>query len=312
MELKKIVIRLMLFLACTMACYTLCMYLLLKLKNKSEPLIYSVSDAVVHKGGNTFRKFNDFDEKKMHDILVIGSSHAYRGYDPRIFKEKGMELFNLGTSAQTPLNTYFLATHYIKRENCKLVIIDIYDEALTSDGMESAADLMQNINSTKVVFKMGLALKDPRVLNMLAMRFFYAKRQEEYTDHSYVLNGYSQMNDSLKQAAKVEYKLDKEVNPVQLKYLEKTLAYLTNHEVNVIMVTHPAPMEWNAHQHTEISGLIKKIAGEFGVKYLDYFSSPGFKTHIDFYDSHHLNQNGVEKFNTMLIRDLSRSGALPL
>ena len=37
------------------------------------------------------------------DVLVLGSSHAYRGFDPRIFKKAGIKLFNFGSSGQTLL-----------------------------------------------------------------------------------------------------------------------------------------------------------------------------------------------------------------
>src|SRR5690554_458534 len=49
------------------------------------------------------------------DILFLGSSHAYRGFDTRIFKKAGFRSFNLGTSAQTPLQTQILLRRYLDR-----------------------------------------------------------------------------------------------------------------------------------------------------------------------------------------------------
>src|SRR5688572_15501507 len=43
------------------------------------------------------------------DILVLGSSLAYRGIDPRVFSKKGIRIFNLGSTAQTPIQSVCLA-----------------------------------------------------------------------------------------------------------------------------------------------------------------------------------------------------------
>lgn len=306
MTLKKVIRSFIIFLLCSSGCYLLLIYLLLICKNNSQPLIYSVSDVIVRKGGNTFKKFSDFDANKIYDVLVIGSSHAYRGYDPEIFRKSGVELFNLGTSGQTPLNSYYLAVDYIKPGHCKLVILDIYDEALRSDGVESTADLMQNIPSSVTVLKMGLALKDPRMLNMLAVRLFKLKEEPEYTDNAYTINGYSKTTDSLKHVNKLVYQSKGELNQEQMNYLEKTIGYLLNQKIKVILVTHPAPVEWGIGKHMEVRNHILALAIKYRVQYMDYFSYPGFSSENDFYDTHHLNQTGVQKFNKILIQDLKR------
>jgi hypothetical protein len=310
MKVKKFLIRSLAFLVCSLACYTLLICFLLIVKSNSEALIYGVSDGIVQKGGNTYRKFSDFDTSKTYDVLVIGSSHAYRGYDPRIFKKSGVELFNLGTSGQTPLNTYYLAVDYIKPYHCRLVILDVYDEAFTSDGLESTADLMQNLGSTKTVIGMGLALKDPRILNMLAVRFLNSSNGPVYTDKQYIINGYSETLDSLKFPGRMVYHVKKPANTIQWRYLEKTLQYFNKQRIPVMLVTHPAPSEWNQNEHRAFSHKLVAIASAYRVDYLDYFNYPGFNTLTDFYDAHHLNQTGVEKFNTILIEDLKRRNYL--
>jgi hypothetical protein len=53
--------------------------------------------------GHMFTRNKELNSLDSIDILVIGSSHVYRGFDPRFFSKKGIRLFNLGSSAQTPL-----------------------------------------------------------------------------------------------------------------------------------------------------------------------------------------------------------------
>ena len=49
------------------------------------------------------------------DLLFLGSSHTYRTFDPRFFDQFGWESFNLGSKAQSPLNTYYLVRSQIER-----------------------------------------------------------------------------------------------------------------------------------------------------------------------------------------------------
>lgn len=61
--------------------------------------------------GHLFSRVRDAEKMKNPDILFLGSSHAYRGFDTRIFSKHGITSFNLGSSAQTPIiqKYYFIS-----------------------------------------------------------------------------------------------------------------------------------------------------------------------------------------------------------
>ncbi|MEJ5274059.1 MAG: hypothetical protein WH035_08005, partial [Spirochaetota bacterium] len=73
----------------------------------------------------TKKTLNEIFNYQNIDFLFIGSSHAYRGYDTRIFNKLGKS-FNLGTTSQTPLQSYFLLEKFVNILNPKYVVIDIY------------------------------------------------------------------------------------------------------------------------------------------------------------------------------------------
>ena len=91
------------------------------------------------------------------DILFIGSSHSYRGFDPRIFKEYNYNVFNLGSSSQSPIQQELLLTQYFSSLNPKLVVFEVFPKIIESDGVESALDLLANnkidYNALKMCFK---------------------------------------------------------------------------------------------------------------------------------------------------------------
>src|SRR5215217_8103310 len=76
--------------------------------------------------GHLFSRLKELDTVKNVDILFLGSSHAYRGYDVRKFNRLGYSAFNLGSSAQTPVQTELLVKTYLAQLNPKVVILDIH------------------------------------------------------------------------------------------------------------------------------------------------------------------------------------------
>ena len=123
-------------------------------------------------GGYTYVSFRQFDRAKKYDVLLLGSSHAYRGYDPAIFKEYGYSMFNLGTNSQGNMVSYVIAKNYIHKSNCKTVILDVYDRVFVTTRMESLSDVVQNVNSVEAAVDLCLASRDIRLANMLTMRAF--------------------------------------------------------------------------------------------------------------------------------------------
>jgi hypothetical protein len=282
------------------------MIVFVKVRYNKVSLIYRISEVIHWKGGNTYRKFRDFKKENKFDVIVIGSSHAYRGYDPRIFAAYGEKMFNLGTSAQSLINSYFISKNYVNSQNCGLVILDIYDGALAVDGLEATADLIENISSDKAAFEMACALKDPRALNMLAVRILTQNEPEKYYDSTYVTNGYSERNDSLAQIDLKDYQSVGPPNSRQFQYLEKLVYYLKSNSIKVVLVTHPFPKEKKKEDHLLYSSIVNKLCLKYDLKYLDYSFSHNLNSQRHFYDSNHLNQKGVTIFNEMLLKDLKK------
>src|SRR5690606_34946967 len=95
--------------------------------------------------GHLFSRLSEADTIQNVDILIIGSSHAYRGYDVRLFGSNGSKVFNLGSSAQTPIQTEYLVNKYINDFKPKFIVFDIYPKVLCIDGVESTMDLLSNV-----------------------------------------------------------------------------------------------------------------------------------------------------------------------
>lgn len=71
--------------------------------------------------GHSMLRLNEVKTHSRVDILILGSSHAYRGFDPRIFKKHQFDIFNLGLSSETPIQSYFLLKNTTHSFNQKLL-----------------------------------------------------------------------------------------------------------------------------------------------------------------------------------------------
>ncbi|HYG50704.1 MAG TPA: hypothetical protein VD905_07360, partial [Flavobacteriales bacterium] len=272
------------------------------------PIIYRTCELTNWKGGNTYQKFLEFNPEKRYDVLVLGSSHAYRGYDPRIFKSHGLEMFNLGTSAQSALNSYFVAKDYIKPGKVGLVILDVFDGALMSDGLESASDLIANLPGDNNVMDMAVACRDPRMLNLLTLRWLDRGNEPLYKDSTYIAKGFSQNTDSLKHKPSYKnYYKDKEPEKRQLYFLSKILAYFSSNKIPCIMTNYPLPKEWDRKGHARFAREIKRLAREWNTDFFDFSGDLDLHPIHHYYDAHHLNQAGVNIYNLFLLEQLKKN-----
>jgi hypothetical protein len=75
--------------------------------------------------GHMYSRIQELRETKNIDILFLGSSHSYRGFDTRIFSGNGYKSFNLGSSSQTHIQSNILLKRYIDQLIPKLVIYEV-------------------------------------------------------------------------------------------------------------------------------------------------------------------------------------------
>src|SRR5690606_10648065 len=94
--------------------------------------------------GHLNTRVKEIPNYKNVDILILGSSHAYRGFDTRIFKRNGIKAFNLGSSSQSPIQSHVLLSQYLDDLNPKLIVLEVYVGTLEIDGVESSLDLAAN------------------------------------------------------------------------------------------------------------------------------------------------------------------------
>ena len=150
--------------------------------------------------GNSLERFKEVDSTSKVDVLFLGNSHAYRGFDPRIFKRFGYTSFNLGSSSQTPIQTELLLERYLINLSPKLIVYEVSPINFTSDGVESAIDIVANDKFRYDFFRMALKVNNLKVYNATFFSFcryltnikLSAKKMQNSQNDFYISGGYVQ------------------------------------------------------------------------------------------------------------------------
>lgn len=295
--------------------YLFTLLMLSKLKIGGAPLLQTITKYNIDAGGwgQTLKRFREIENIKNIDILFLGSSHTYRGFDPRVFATHGYTSFNMGSSGQTPLNTYYLLSKYFKQLHPKLVVFEIYPLLLSKDGIESYYDLVTNLPFSYELAEMAFAVKNPHTIHVLVKSILARLKspldsvnQSEILNETYVAGGYCESNLTINNS-KFSKSIDSiTISKIQIQYLHRILKHVLDSQVKILIVTQPMPLELlqKISNYGDVTSIISKIAKEHNVMYIDYNMAVKFDTSKDFYDNDHLTSSGVVKFNKLLLKDL--------
>lgn len=284
-----------------------------RLRYDRYTLLQGLTRNYVEVGGQfqTLRRFREADARGHVDMVFLGASHTYRGFDPRLFRHTSM---NLGSTNQTPLNGYYIAMRYLPALSPRLVVLEVGYNTLTTDGLESCRDLLVNTPSSWPIDRMAVA-----TWNLGAMGFAMAKslgltpneseaQQREVAGETYVAGGYCETvgnRDALMTGGPIFF----EIKPRQLDYLGEISDLVRARGADVLWVTLPVSRDYMRRiaNRDELKRRIDHAASRAGVDYWDYSESLELDPLADFKDVLHLNAEGVAKFNRAFIDRLEAS-----
>ena len=258
-------------------------------------------------------RMDEADTTENVDVLIVGSSHVYRGIDPRRLEENGIAAFNLGSSLQTPVQTRFLLRKYLDQMRPKIVLFEVGYKTFSSDGVEGAIDLI--VNSAEFdwdLVRMAVQLNRMTVYNSLAYTFFRKKiigetRAEYLASHSavdrYIAGGFVERKIPDYEGPSEFKSRVLPVNALQQRSFEDCLQYLRSHNVKTILIQTPILYDYytsisNIHEYDEYFRMVSVMDGYYN------FSDSIYQETRYFYDHHHLNSVGVERFNGDLVNML--------
>ena len=267
---------------------------------------------VLGKLGHLNTRITEADNLEHSDILILGSSHAYRGLDTRIISKLGKSTFNIGSNSQTPVQSKILAERYLSKLNPELVLFEVYPMTFTMDGVESSLDLISNSDMDLSLARLVLEHKNPKVLNTA---IYASVRQvlnldesfiEEKTNKTgtYISGGFVEA--PLKTYQYESYEEQKwNFEQSQFDALDRTLKLIESTGAKCILLYSPITSNnYNSYTNQAYFDSLMKTKAN----YIDFNPLVQLDDSLHFYDSHHLNQSGVELYNNELVQVLDSLG----
>lgn len=300
--------RVLLFASCVLGMYAFAMFGLSHAKLESRALIFRTGDYYNWPGGDSWTRFHEFDRAKRYDAIIIGSSHAYRGYDPEVFAAHGHHVYNLGSSAQSPLNTFHLIKNYVDSAHCPLLIFDVFEGTFQNTGLESCADLTQNITSGAAALGMAWDLRELRGLNMMALRWCTPGRRPYYESAYPVRNGFVAVPDSVDKPIKPLKNTKLDLLDRQKELFQACVKLCRERGIRLVVAQHQARQGTNRVRHEAFAAYIRSELAGTGIPFLDFAFAPGLNDLDHFADHNHLNAAGARIFTGQLVDSLEALG----
>jgi hypothetical protein len=281
--------------------YYAIIFLLFHFQFQKTPLIKYVQNGILLDKGIFQRSSSEIDTIVKVDILFFGSSHAYRAFDPNVFKKYGFSSYNLGSSSQSPLNSYFLMKKYIQK--CNTVILEVYPVAFSINGAESFADLVRAEPNYFNLFFHAAAITQVMPFQNISVKPFsdnYIKGQKE--DFCIYRQGYVEVYDSAgkKNIAYPQVTLNEKLMDKQFKYLKKIISLCDSQNKELILVYAPVPSKHQMVNEVYYKKSLHQITEEHKIPFFDMSRSLPLSDSNHFFDDDHMNAAGVAIFNQYL------------
>ncbi len=269
---------------------------------------------------NMTTKINGFfnSEPDTYDVIFMGSSHAYCSFNPLVIgEETGLSTYTLATQKQPLWATYYYLKEAVKRQNPKMVVLDVFSFSLTDEYQDEGTnytftdDFPFGINKIKMVW--NSAPKGER-FNLLFKFAKYHGRWQELEEKDFGFNpknlsdyllGYCMLTTTQKGLERTIHNKAVSIPSSEKneKWLREIITFLKDENIPLILVKTPLM------DTAEEMGYFKRceeIAKEYNVPFYylnDDFDKIGLDIKNDFYDRAHLNHKGADKFSRYFARE---------
>lgn len=260
-------------------------------------------------------RIKDIRNYRNVDVLFLGSSHCYRTFDTRFYRSHGISCFNLGSSNQTPVQTYVLLKAYLDSINPRFVVFEVHPDIMKNDGIECAVDLLMNTPMTCEATKMAWRTGNMKVINTWLYSLYNQRichRLERFheepimDDAEYIPGGYVEIN--TKEFERKRYsRHNLFIRPEQMEALKQCLNLLKERDIHYMLVeVQDAYQLRSAFKNHEWFENKMKALGPYRYKLLPLVDT------VHFCNSNHLFKPGIELFNQDFVVDLKAAlAALP-
>lgn len=261
---------------------------------------------------NMIRSFYDLDRNSL-DVLCLGSSHAYYGFQPNVlWNEKGLASYIMGSPSQTMVCSYYLLEEALKYQKPKVVLLEgyyfiTYQPYINEHTLRSVTDEIRM--GRPRISLLREAIPDLPWKEQLSYYFpflLYHNRWNDLKDCDFKYHRYlkgSRITTTIEPYSDPGMDVKaKEIPEMAREYFEKILALCRENDIELVVFEAPftdtdgEKIDW--YKHTMgIAISMEDYLAERNVPYL-FFQKSGIAKidfNTDLFNAQHLNSYGAEK-----------------
>lgn len=259
------------------------------------------------------------------DVLVVGSSHAYRNIVPAVmYEQEGYSAYVLGSPAQPAWNTYYVLKEALKTQRPKLIIFEGYKLATQEDHLDDSITMkaISGMSFSKdLIDAVNVSVEDPkRRLNFILGFPWYHSRYKELGLSDFRSNYNNPLYDNyLGSALYNEPEVHDvpqgigditEVTPMTDKtitYLDKICDLVRENNCQLLFVI--TPYYNTAHEKQPYFNWLSQYAKKQNVNYINFFQlgdEVQLNGQTDYAYGNHLSRYGAEKITSYLIQYMKK------
>ena len=292
--MKKFVLKLLVFFCAVVVLDQLCGRVL-------EILYKNASSSYPAKNLYLINESND-------DVVIYGSSRAFRHYNPISIKEKtNLSVFNAGVPGNGVVYAYGLYKATRNRHKPKVALVDLFYEYDLRPTHANARfiDLLKPFYAQSRELQEYFVQIDPWTkITMNSMLFRYnsqifailkSQRNDGLLEQ---YRGFEPLegSNSLVTEGRTLLNMDTVVDVGKTAILEEMIRLMKNDGVKVVLLFSPV---WHYIENDVYRNTIASIAQKEGVEFWDYLTTDSL-SRSDFYDLGHLNREGADRYSRMV------------
>ena len=281
-------------------------------------LVAIISEISLRNIPNDYTIKSDYLNKNYLEIetLILGNSHAYRGFNPRYFSDRTFNAANVSQSIDYDFRIFH--SHKEKLKNLKNIVCTIsYNSYFSRLKMGESSWRAKNYN---IYFGFNPFVDFELTSNSLKYNFNRLKNfyLEDKSSIECDPQGYSpymgtmeakKFDKSCINATKRHRKKNNTYLQENIKYISDIAVFCEKENKNLLLITPPVSNCYrnnlNDNQLEEMMRLSDSIAAKYmSCKYMNMMQDSSFKK-SDFYNADHLNDSGASKLSVMVNKFLS-------
>lgn len=286
----------------------------------TDRLGYALRPAGLENEIAAIKTFHEMPENSV-EVMIYGSSHAWKGTDPRVmYKESGIGAYNYGNNWQHLETTLLFMKDSLLTQHPKIALVEIHTNknyaAEEMDGeiyytRELDVGLKEKVKYIRECMGDGLGFTERYISYFFPLVAFHGNiknfsvenlKKIEATDELRTAFGYAASTQNKKISLFSEKTVSKELTQRSLEIMEEMTKLCRENNIELIFYTAPCVSS------KDLTDAINEFADAHECTYINFqklYDDINIDPDKDFRDTGHLNDYGAEKVSKYLAKYLS-------